>query len=165
MFIHLVTEVLFHIYKHFSYIKIFTYFICETKKDRTKRRKRQICHYSKRFQYLLIINRPSRQKISKDIVYLNITSNKPDWLTFIDHFTQQRQNTHDSHIHRTFTKISHMGYKTYLNTLWQTDGEKIEIVTDFILWAPKSLWMETAAMKLKDACTLEENLWQTYTVY
>ena len=51
-----------------------------------------------------------------------------------------------------------MGYKTYLNILWQTDGEKMEIVTDFILWAPKSLWMETAAMKLKDACSLEEKL-------
>ena len=42
-----------------------------------------------------------------------------------------------------------MGYKTYLNTLWQTDGEKIEIVTDFILWAPKSLRTVTAAYSLE----------------
>ena len=105
-------------------MKYFTYFICDTKKDRTKRRKRQIYHYNKRFQYLLIIYRPSRQKIRKDIVYLNITTNQPNWLTFIDHFTQQKQNIHDSHVHRTFTKINHMGYKTYLNTLWQIDGEK-----------------------------------------
>ena len=40
-------------------------------------------------------------------------------------------------------------------TSWQIDGET---VTDFIFWAPKSLQMVTAAMKLKDACSLEENL-------
>ena len=32
-------------------------------------------------------------------------------------------------------------------------------------WAPKSLWMVTAAMKLKDPCSLEEKQWQTYTMY
>ena len=47
-------------------------------------------------------------------------------------------------------------------TSWQTDGETMETVTDFILGgAPKSLQMVTSAMKLKDACSLEENLWQT----
>ena len=35
-------------------------------------------------------------------------------------------------------------------TSWQTDGEKVETVTDFIFLAPKSLWMVTMAMKLKD---------------
>ena len=40
-------------------------------------------------------------------------------------------------------------------TSWQTDGE---IVRDFILGAPKSLQMVTAAMKLKNTCFLEENL-------
>ena len=39
---------------------------------------------------------------------------------------------------------------------WQIDGETMETVRDFILGAPKSLWMVTAAMKLKDACSLEE---------
>ena len=43
-------------------------------------------------------------------------------------------------------------------TSWQTDGETMETVTDFILGAPKSLQMVTAAMKLKDACSLEEKL-------
>ena len=43
-------------------------------------------------------------------------------------------------------------------TSWQIDGETMETVTDFILGAPKSLQMVTAAMKLKDACSLEENL-------
>ena len=43
-------------------------------------------------------------------------------------------------------------------TSWQIDGETVEIVTAFIFWAPKSLRMVTAAMKLKDACSLEEKL-------
>ena len=43
-------------------------------------------------------------------------------------------------------------------TSWQIDGETMEIVTDFILGAPKSLQMVTAAMKLKDTCSLEEKL-------
>ena len=42
-------------------------------------------------------------------------------------------------------------------TSWHTDGETAETVTDFIFWGPKSLQMVTAAMKLKDACSLEEN--------
>ena len=44
------------------------------------------------------------------------------------------------------------------NHLMQIDGETMEIVTDFILGAPKSLQMVTAAMKLKDVCSLEEEL-------
>ena len=44
-----------------------------------------------------------------------------------------------------------------LVTSWQTDGETMETVRDFV-WAPKSLQMVTAAMKLKDACSLEEKL-------
>ena len=40
---------------------------------------------------------------------------------------------------------------------WQIDGETMETVTDFILWAPKSLQMVTAAMKVKHACSLEES--------
>ena len=44
-------------------------------------------------------------------------------------------------------------------TSWQIDGETIETVGDFILGAPKSLHMVTAAMKLKDTCSLEEKLW------
>jgi len=42
------------------------------------------------------------------------------------------------------------------NTSWQIDGETVETVTDFILGGPKSLQKVTAAMKLKDACSLEE---------
>ena len=43
-------------------------------------------------------------------------------------------------------------------TSWQIDGETMEAVTDFIWGPPKSLQMVTAAMKLKDACSLEEKL-------
>ena len=43
-------------------------------------------------------------------------------------------------------------------TSWEIDGETVETVSDFIFWAPKSLQMVTAAMKLKDSCSLEEML-------
>ena len=46
-----------------------------------------------------------------------------------------------------------------LITSWQIDGETMETVRGFILGAPKSLQMVTAAMKLKDTCSLEEKLW------
>ena len=43
-------------------------------------------------------------------------------------------------------------------TSWQIEGETMETVTDFILGAQISVQMVTAAMKLKDACSLEENI-------
>ena len=43
-------------------------------------------------------------------------------------------------------------------TSWEVDGQTVETVSDFIFWAPKSLQMVTAAMKLKDAYFLEEKL-------
>ena len=43
-------------------------------------------------------------------------------------------------------------------TSWQIDGETMETVTDFLFLSPKSLKMMTAAMKLKDTCSLEEKL-------
>ena len=43
-------------------------------------------------------------------------------------------------------------------TSWQIDGEALETEADFILGAPKSLQMVTAAMKLKDACSMKEKL-------
>ena len=47
-------------------------------------------------------------------------------------------------------------------TSWEIDGETVETVRDFMFWgAPKSLQMVTVAMKLKDACSLEEKLWPT----
>ena len=46
------------------------------------------------------------------------------------------------------------------NNSWQIDGETMETVTFLFSWAPKSLWMETAVMKLKDACSLEGKLWR-----
>ena len=45
-------------------------------------------------------------------------------------------------------------------TSWQIDGETKKSDRLFS-WVPKSLWMVTAAMKLKDACSLEEKLWET----
>ena len=45
-------------------------------------------------------------------------------------------------------------------TSQQADGKKVKAITDFFSWAPKSLWMLTSAMKLKDTCSLEEKLRQ-----
>ena len=52
------------------------------------------------------------------------------------------------------TKIMASG----LITSWQIDGETVETVADFIFWAPKSLQMAIAAMKLKDTYSLEGKL-------
>ena len=46
-------------------------------------------------------------------------------------------------------------------TSWQMDGETVETVGDFVFLAPKSLQMVIAAMKLKDAYSLEGKLWPT----
>ena len=46
-------------------------------------------------------------------------------------------------------------------TSWQIDGETVGTMSDFILGAPKSLQMVTAAIKLKDAYSLEGKLWPT----
>ena len=43
-------------------------------------------------------------------------------------------------------------------TLWEIDEETVETMSDFIFWAPKSLQMVIAAMKLKDAYSLEGKL-------
>ena len=48
-----------------------------------------------------------------------------------------------------------------LITSWQIDGETMETVRDYFWELPKSLQMVTEAMKLKDACSLEEKLWPT----
>ena len=52
------------------------------------------------------------------------------------------------------TKIMASG----LITSWEIDGETVETMSDFIFWAPKSLQMVTAAMKLKDGYSLEGKL-------
>ena len=46
-------------------------------------------------------------------------------------------------------------------TSWEIDGETVETVSDFIFWAPKSLQILNAAMKLKDTYSLEEKLCPT----
>ena len=46
-------------------------------------------------------------------------------------------------------------------TPWQLDGETMPTVTNFIFLSSKTMQMVTAAMKLKEICSLEEKLWQT----
>ena len=57
-------------------------------------------------------------------------------------------------LHNQKTKIMESGPITS----WQIDGEMVETVSDFFFWAPKSLQMAIAAMKLKDAYFLEGKL-------
>ena len=56
-------------------------------------------------------------------------------------------------------KIKIMAYGPI--TSWHIDGETVETVLTFFFWAPKSLQMVTAAMKFKDAYSLEGKLWPT----
>ena len=46
-------------------------------------------------------------------------------------------------------------------TSWQIDGETVKQWLTLFFWAPKSLWMVLAALKLKDACSLEGKLQPT----
>ena len=50
-------------------------------------------------------------------------------------------------------------------TSWEIDGKTVETVSDFIFGGSKSLQMVVAAMKLKDAYSLEEKLWPTWIAY
>ena len=50
-------------------------------------------------------------------------------------------------------------------TSWEIDEETVETVSDFIFWAPKSLQMVIAAMKFKDAYSLEGKLCPTWIAY
>ena len=50
-------------------------------------------------------------------------------------------------------------------TSWQVDGETMETVTDFIFLGSKITAYGATVMKLKDTCSLEEKLWQTWTAY
>ena len=59
-------------------------------------------------------------------------------------------------------KLNIQKMKIMASGSWEIDGETVETVSDFIFWgAPKSLQMVTAAMKLKDTCSLEEKLGPT----
>ena len=63
---------------------------------------------------------------------------------------------------KNWLKIQHSGNWDHAITSWQIDGETMETVTDFLFsYAPISLHMVAADMKVKGACSLEEKLWQT----
>ena len=72
-----------------------------------------------------------------------------------------KQESENASLKLNMKKTKIMAYSPI--TSWQI--EKVEAVTYFLSWAPKSLWTVTAAMKLKDAFSLEGKLWQTHTAY
>ena len=70
-------------------------------------------------------------------------------------------NTQNLSLIFTYLGLISTRFKLYDYMVWQIDGEIVETVADFIFWAPKSLWMVLAAMKLKDACSLKGKSWPT----
>ena len=81
-------------------------------------------------------------------------------LTVNRHFTRASQRP-DAVLVQCMSKLNIQKTKIRASgpiTSWEIDGETVETGSDFILGAPKSLQMVTAAMKLKDACSLEEKL-------
>ena len=60
--------------------------------------------------------------------------------------------------HELYLNYNSIFKKMQAKVIWEIDGETVETVADFIFWAPRSLQMVTAAMKLKDADSLEEKL-------
>ena len=105
--------------------------------------------------------------ISPSSEYSGLISFRMDWLDlFAVQGTLKRLQYHSSKAsilrHSAFftVQLSHPYMTTEKHSSWQIDGEMMETMTDFS-WAPKSLQMVIAAMKLKDACSLEEKLWQT----
>jgi len=77
-----------------------------------------------------------------------------EWLKSLLMKVKEESEKAGSELNIQKTKIMASG----LITSWQIDGEMTETVIDFISWAPKPWQMVTAAMKLKDTCSLEEKL-------
>ena len=106
------------------------------------------------------------EKTQAGIKYAGINVNN---LTYVDDTTLGRceeelksllmkvkQESENVGLKLNIQKTEMMAYGPIIS--WQIDGETVETVSVFIFWAPKSLQMVTAAMKLKDTCSLEEKL-------
>ena len=75
------------------------------------------------------------------------------------HLMKVKEESEKARLKLNFQKMKIMTSSTI--TSWQIDGETVETVTELFSWAPKSLQTVAEVMKLKDACSLEEKLWQT----
>ena len=90
---------------------------------------------------------------------ISITTRLPEWLSLK---TQLITNGKDVDSEKAGLKLNIQKKKVMVSgpiTSWQIDEETVETVSGFTFWAPKSLQMVTAAMKLKHAYSLEEKLW------
>ena len=67
-----------------------------------------------------------------------------------------KEESEKAHLKLNIQKTEIMAFSHI--TSWQIDRETMETVTNFISWAPESLWTVNAAMELKEACSLEEKL-------
>ena len=70
-----------------------------------------------------------------------------------------KEDSEKAYLKLNIQKTKIMAHSPFIS--WQINGEKWKQWQTLFYWAPKSLQMVTAAMKLKDACSLEEKLWQT----
>ena len=103
----------------------------------------------------------------------SITKQKKNSLTHADETTLMAEN--DEELKTLLMRVKEESDKAGLKlnfqktkitasrpiTSWQIEGVKVETMINLFSWAPKSLWTVTAAMKLKDICSLEEKLLQT----
>ena len=69
------------------------------------------------------------------------------------HLMKVKEESEKARLKLNFQKMKIMTSSTI--TSWQIDGETVETVTELFSWAPKSMQMVTAVMKLKDTCSLE----------
>ena len=97
---------------------------------------------------------------------ISVTSDADDTILMVESeeeikslLMQVKEQSENVGLKLTFQKMKIMASGPI--TSWEIDGETVETVSDFIFWAPKSLQMVTAAMKLKDAYCLKEKSWAT----
>ena len=98
-------------------------------------------------------------KLSQDLIYPLIIENFHSWKRTKSSLMRIKGKNEKVGLKLNIQKTKIMEFRFI--TTWQIDGENGKQWQTLFSWTPKSLWIVTAAMKLKDAYSLEEKLWQT----
>ena len=98
-------------------------------------------------------------KLSQDLIYPLIIENFHSWKRTKSSLMRIKEKSEKVGLKLNIQKTKIMEFRFI--TTWQIDGENRKQWQTLFSWTPKSLWIVTAAMKLKDAYSLEEKLWQT----
>ena len=98
-------------------------------------------------------------KLSQDLIYPLIIENSHSWKRTKSSLMRIKGKNEKVGLKLNIQKTKIMEFRFI--TTWQIDGENRKQWQTLFSWTPKSLWIVTAAMKLKDAYSLEEKLWQT----